>query len=146
MDDLGFGFRVPNLLISPYARKGYVDHAEGEFSSPLKFISDNWGLPYLTERIERTHNFEHAFAFGKNPRTDAQPLPRFDGCYGDPFEYPGDDYPGWPEGTARPEPLRLAFIGFGNGTPVRNSKPAASPAGSRSGIEVPCTGCRDPTR
>ena len=44
-----------------------MDHAEGEFSSPLKFISDNWGLPYLTERIERTHNFEHAFAFGKNP-------------------------------------------------------------------------------
>jgi phospholipase C len=103
VDDLGFGFRVPNLLISPYARKGYVDHAEGEFSSPLKFISDNWGLPYLTERIERTHNFEHAFAFGKNPRTDAQPLQQLDGCYGDPFEYPGDDYPGWPEGT-EPDP------------------------------------------
>ena len=53
VDDIGFGFRVPMLVISPYARKGYVDDAEGEFSSPLRFISDNWGLPYLTERIER---------------------------------------------------------------------------------------------
>jgi phospholipase C len=103
VDDLGFGFRVPMLVISPYSRKGYVDDAEGEFSSPLRFVSDNWGLPYLTERIERTHNFEHAFAFGRNPRTDAKPLPEIDSCYGKPSEYPGDDYPGWPEGT-QPDP------------------------------------------
>ena len=76
VDDIGFGFRVPMLVISPYARKGYVDDAEGEFSSPLRFVSDNWGLPYLTERIERTHNFEHTFAFERNPRTDAQPSRR----------------------------------------------------------------------
>ncbi|MGH2637360.1 MAG: phospholipase C [Actinomycetota bacterium] len=103
VDDLGLGFRVPTLVISPYARKGYVDDAEGEFSSPLKFIEDNWGLPYLTERIERTHNFEHVFDFATNPRTDAQPLPRIDTCYGTPWEYPGDGYPGWPEGT-EPDP------------------------------------------
>ena len=103
VDDIGFGFRVPMLVISPYARKGYVDDAEGEFSSPLRFISDNWGLPYLTERIERTHNFEHTFAFERNPRTDAQPSPPIAHCYGDPFEYPGDDYPGWPPGT-QPDP------------------------------------------
>jgi phospholipase C len=99
VDDVGFGFRVPTLVVSPYARKGYIDDVEGEFSSPLKFIEDNWGLPYLTERIERTHNFEHVFDFGKNPRTDAQPLPTFEGCYGTPWEYPGDAYPGWPAGT-----------------------------------------------
>jgi phospholipase C len=103
VDDLGFGFRVPMLVLSPYARKGYVDDAEGEFSSPLRFVADNWDLPYLTERIERTHNFEHAFAFGRNPRIDAQPLPPIDHCYGKPSEYPGDDYPGWPEGT-QPDP------------------------------------------
>ena len=103
VDDIGFGFRVPMLVISPYARKGYVDDAEGEFSSPLRFVSDNWGLPYLTERIERTHNFEHTFAFDQNPRTDAQPSPPIAHCYGDPFEYPGDDYPGWPPGT-QPDP------------------------------------------
>jgi len=99
VDDLGLGFRVPTLVISPYAKKGYVDDAEGEFSSPLKFIEDNWGLPYLTERIERTHNFEHVFDFDRNPRTGAQPLPAVEDCYGTPWDYPGDGYPGWPEGT-----------------------------------------------
>ena len=99
VDDLGFGFRVPTLVVSPFARKGYVDDAEGEFSSPLKFIEDNWGLSYLTDRIERTHNFEHVFAFERNVRRDGQPLPRVDGCYGTPWDFPGFDYPGWPEGT-----------------------------------------------
>ncbi|MGA9161643.1 MAG: alkaline phosphatase family protein [Actinomycetota bacterium] len=107
VDHIGFGFRVPTLLISPYARKGYVDHAEAEFSTPLKFIEDNWGLPYLTQRIQRTHNFEHAFAFGRNPRTDARPLPQIANCYGKPSEYPGDTYPGWPAGT-QPDPS--AFV------------------------------------
>jgi phospholipase C len=107
VDDLGFGFRVPMLVVSPYARKGYVDDAEGEFSSPLRFVEDNWGLPYLTERIERTHNFEHVFAFERNPRRDARPLPRIEDCYGTPWGYPGDDYPGWPEGT---EPDTTHFV------------------------------------
>jgi phospholipase C len=103
IDDLGFGFRVPMLVVSPFARKGYVDDAEGEFSSPLKFIEDNWGLSYLTERIERTHNFEHVFAFGRNARRDVQPLPPVDGCYGTPWDFPGFDYPGWPDGTVPEE-------------------------------------------
>jgi phospholipase C len=103
VDDLGLGFRVPMLVVSPYARKGYVDDAEGEFSTPLKFIEDNWGLPYLTSRIERTHNFEHVFDFSRNPRRDARPVPTTDDCYGTPWEYPGDDYPGWPPET-EPDP------------------------------------------
>lgn len=107
VDDLGFGFRVPTLVVSPYAKKGYVDDAEGDFSSPLKFIEDNWGLPYLTERIERTHNFEHVFEFEGNPRRDAQPLPRIEGCYGTPWDFPGFDYPGWPPGTA---PEKTHFV------------------------------------
>ena len=74
VDHVGLGFRVPMLVISPYARRGYLDDALGEFSSPLKFISDNWDLPYLTKRIEKTHNFEHVFDFSKRPRPpDPQP-------------------------------------------------------------------------
>lgn len=103
VDDIGFGFRVPMLVISPYAKKGYVDDAVGEFSTPLKFIEDNWGLPYLTPRIERTHNFEHVFDFDRNPRRDAQPYRKIGSCYGTPWKYPGDDYPGWPAGT-NPDP------------------------------------------
>jgi phospholipase C len=109
VDDVGLGFRVPALVVSPYARKGYVDDAEGEFSSPLKFIEDNWGLPYLTDRIERTHNFEHVFDFGKNPRTDAQPLRGIEDCYGTPWDFPGFDYPGWPAGMS-PPPDPTTFV------------------------------------
>ena len=76
VDDLGLGFRVPMSILSPYAKRGYVDDAVGEFSSPLKFIEDNWGLTYLTPTIEGTHNFEHVFDFDRNPRGDAQPIPK----------------------------------------------------------------------
>jgi phospholipase C len=97
LDDVGLGFRVPALVISPYAEKGYIDHAQGEFSTPLRFISDNWGLPYLSRRIERTHAFEHVFRFGKNPRRDAKPLGHLK-CYGSAFDFP-QHYPGWVPGT-----------------------------------------------
>ncbi len=107
VDPLGYGFRVPMLVISPYAKKGYIDDAEGEFSSPLRFIADNWGLPHLTERIRRTHNFEHVFDFSRNPRRDRHPYRKIGTCYGTPWEYPGDDYPGWPEGT---EPNPSHFV------------------------------------
>ncbi len=107
VDDIGRGFRVPTLVVSPYARKGYVDDAEADHCAPLKFIEDNWGLPYLTARIEGSHNFEHVFDFGSDPRADARPAPRIGRCYGSPWRYPGDDYPGWPEGT---EPDESHFV------------------------------------
>ena len=102
VDEIGFGFRVPMLVLSPYARRGYIDDAVGEFSSPLKFIEDNWGLPYLTPRIEATHNFEHVFDFSKGPRIDAHPAPKRTDCYGSPSKFP-EGYPGWPAGTS-PDP------------------------------------------
>jgi phospholipase C len=97
VDGLGLGIRVPALVISPYAKRGLIDHEVGEFSTPLKFIEDNWGLPHLTPRIERTHNFEHVFDFDRNPRTDAEPL-RHLKCYGNAFDFP-ENYPGWVPGT-----------------------------------------------
>lgn len=39
---LGHGFRVPFLLISPYAKENYVDHTIIDHTSILKFIEDNW--------------------------------------------------------------------------------------------------------
>jgi phospholipase C len=99
VDKIGRGFRVPTLVISPYAKRGYVDDAEADHCAPLKFIEDNWGVPYLTERIERGHNFEHVFDFDRDPRSDARPAPLMGSCYGSPWEYPGDAYPGWPAGT-----------------------------------------------
>jgi phospholipase C len=40
----GYGPRMPLLLISPFAKVNYVDHAVSDQSSLLKFIEDNWNL------------------------------------------------------------------------------------------------------
>jgi phospholipase C len=38
----GYGTRVPLLVISPFARKNYVDHTLTDQTSILKFVEDNW--------------------------------------------------------------------------------------------------------
>ena len=102
VDQTGLGIRVPMLLISPYARRGMIDHEQGEFSSPLKFIQDNWGMPHHTKRIRATHNFEHAFDFRRPPRApDPRPLVA---APGDPFVHPGRD-PSWPQRFKTPQDL-----------------------------------------
>jgi phospholipase C len=97
IDQFGLGFRVPCIVISPYAQKGLIDHELGEFSTPQKFIADNWGLRYLSDRVRRTHNFEHVFNFKKRPRDpDPQPMKK---CFSsDPFRRVRE-FPEWPEGT-----------------------------------------------
>lgn len=42
VDSLGYGFRVPAMVISPYARKGYIDHQTLSFDAYLKFIEDDF--------------------------------------------------------------------------------------------------------
>ncbi|WP_158748341.1 phospholipase C [Acidobacterium sp. S8] len=38
----GYGPRLPLMVISPYARKNYVDHTTTDQSSITRFIEDNW--------------------------------------------------------------------------------------------------------
>jgi phospholipase C len=61
VDRYGYGLRVPGLVISPYARKGYIDHQTLSSDAYLKFIEDDFlGGARL------------------NPRTDGRPDPRPD--------------------------------------------------------------------
>jgi phospholipase C len=84
VDQVGMGIRVPMLVISPYAKRGFIDSEEGEFTSPLRFIDDNWGLPHLTPRIANTHNFSQAFDFKRKPRPpDPRPIKK--DAVGEPF-------------------------------------------------------------
>ncbi|GAB3779289.1 hypothetical protein GCM10028797_01230 [Dyella agri] len=50
LDFFGDGPRIAMLAVSPYARKGVVDHAYGDHASILKFIERNWRLPPLSPR------------------------------------------------------------------------------------------------
>jgi phospholipase C len=61
VDALGYGIRVPAMVISPYARRGFIDHGTLSSDSYLRFIEDDF---MSSERI--------------NPKTDGRPDPRPD--------------------------------------------------------------------
>ena len=50
IDFFGDGTRVPLIAVSPFARRGAVDHTYYDHASILKFIERNWRLPPLSER------------------------------------------------------------------------------------------------
>jgi len=68
VDNFGYGFRVPAILVSPYARKGFVDSTTLDFTSILRFIEDNWGLKSLTHRDATANSIASAFDFSAPPR------------------------------------------------------------------------------
>ena len=68
IDPYGYGFRVPALLVSAYARRGHVDSTTLDFTSALKFIEHNWTLPPLAERDRNANTFLGAFDFTAPPR------------------------------------------------------------------------------
>lgn len=63
IDKWGPGSRVPALIISPFAKKGYVDHHNYETVSILSFIEKRWGLEPLNERDKNADPLSHAFDF-----------------------------------------------------------------------------------
>jgi phospholipase C len=62
------GFRVPLIVISPYAKSHYVSHVEHEFGSILKFTETIFGLPSLHTTDERSDNLFDCFDFSQAPR------------------------------------------------------------------------------
>jgi phospholipase C len=84
VDAYGFGIRAPMLVISPFAKHGYVSHELSEFSSVVRFIEDNWGLPQLADRDRMATPLFDAFDFDQRPRPpDPRPLPT--DCEGSPY-------------------------------------------------------------
>ncbi|HZU66589.1 MAG TPA: alkaline phosphatase family protein [Ktedonobacteraceae bacterium] len=61
VDQNGYGLRVPGIVISPYAKKGYIDHQTLSFDAYLKFIEDDF---LNSQRLD--------------PKTDGRPDPRPD--------------------------------------------------------------------
>ncbi len=46
-DIFGPGTRIPAIIVSPYAKHGYVDHTQYDTTSVLRFITRKWHLPVL---------------------------------------------------------------------------------------------------
>jgi phospholipase C len=61
----GDGPRVPLMVVSPYAKRGYVDHTYYDHVSILKFIERYWDLPPLSERS--LDNLPNPHATDANP-------------------------------------------------------------------------------
>lgn len=69
IDEFGLGFRVPCLIISPYAKEGFIDHTQSEFASILKFIETVYSIPPLTPRDAKASDMMEAFDFSQSPRS-----------------------------------------------------------------------------
>ncbi len=68
VDEYGLGPRVPALVISPYAKPGYVSHVQYDHTSVLKFIETQFGLAALTSRDAASADFSDAFDFTQTPQ------------------------------------------------------------------------------
>jgi phospholipase C len=68
------GFRIPAVVVSPYARRSHVDHTIYGFESILKMIRYRYGLAPLTPRDLFAHNIAAAFDF-EHPQFEPPELP-----------------------------------------------------------------------
>ncbi len=68
VDEYGYGFRVPCLVVSPFARRGVVDSTVRDHTSILRFVEDRYGLKPLSTRDAAANGFEAAFDFTAAPR------------------------------------------------------------------------------
>jgi len=97
-DRCGYGPRVPLLVVSPYARANFVDHAVTDQSSILRFVEDNWG----TGRVgnfsfdDKAGSLEGMFTFSDRPASQGNRANRLflDPATGQPAQDPGSVTPG----------------------------------------------------
>src|SRR5215211_4506963 len=60
----GPGSRIPTVIVSPYAKKGVVDHTVYDTTSILQFLSKRFGLEHLRGIRTQFGDLRNAFAFG----------------------------------------------------------------------------------
>ncbi len=63
------GFRVPLIVVSPYAKHGYVSHEQHEFGSILKFVEETFALGSLGTTDVRSDDLTDCFDFSQQPRS-----------------------------------------------------------------------------
>jgi phospholipase C len=93
IDQNGYGIRVPGIVVSPYAKNGFIDHQTLSFDAYLKFIEDNFlsgqrlnpvndgrpdSRPDVRENAQQLGNLWKDFDFSQPPRTPLilQPYPQ----------------------------------------------------------------------
>jgi phospholipase C len=67
IDNMGPGFRVPVIVVSPYAKHGYVSHQVYETAGFLTYMEKNFGLPNLGARDAKANDFSDCFDYSQPP-------------------------------------------------------------------------------
>jgi len=96
----GLGFRVPLIVISPYAKPGYISHSQHEIASTLHFIENTFGLgpicqcTKLTYADQRADAFDDMFDFTRKPMRYQKVAVKYNARYflSHPDHTPADTY------------------------------------------------------
>jgi phospholipase C len=67
VDKWGPGARVPTLIISPFAKKSFVDHTQMDTTSILALIEYQYDLKPLGDRDAKVANMTSVFDFTQTP-------------------------------------------------------------------------------
>jgi phospholipase C len=92
------GFRVPTVVVSPFARRGFVSHKTFDHTSILKMIEWRWGLKPLTPRDAHAHNLATVLDFAHpNSSSSTYDVPSFtsQGCSAT-ADLEGPEFKEWP--------------------------------------------------
>lgn len=68
VDSMGLGFRVPLIVVSPYAKQNYVSTTTRSFGSFLRYIEDVFNLPGLGTRDSTADDFSDCFDYTQKPQ------------------------------------------------------------------------------
>jgi phospholipase C len=66
VDAYGLGFRVPALVIFPWAKHDFIDHTQ--YASMLRLAEENFNLPTLGVRDLKTNDMMNSFDFNQSPQ------------------------------------------------------------------------------
>jgi phospholipase C len=56
-----YGFRVPSIVVSPYAKRNHISHVVYDHTSVLAFVEHKWNLPAMTHRDANANNLTDFF-------------------------------------------------------------------------------------
>jgi phospholipase C len=63
VDEMGLGFRVPLIVVSPYAKHHYISHVNHESGSILRYTEEAFNLPSLGSRDSLSDDLRDCFDF-----------------------------------------------------------------------------------
>jgi phospholipase C len=88
IDHMGLGIRVPLIVVSPYAKRGYVSHVQHEFGSIMRLVEARFVLGNLRTRDAVSDDLADCFDFTQPPAPfepiPAVPVKRADGVSNEP--------------------------------------------------------------